>query len=86
MANPAEKTVPRVENDEQEFTFVGKCPNGNSYRIFSYQMTVDGLTKSFYDYEGPAGKGTVQTEAQPRKMAVRICHELADIRDGSKYD
>jgi hypothetical protein len=49
-------------------------------------MEVDGLTQSFYDYEGPAGKGTVRTNAQPKKMATRVCHELADISNGSRFD
>ena len=49
-------------------------------------MDVDGLLQSFYDYEGPAGKGTVRTNTSPKKMAVRVCRELADISDGSKYD
>jgi hypothetical protein len=73
-------------NDEQEFIFAGHCPNGNAYRIHSYQIDIDGLTQAFYDYEGPAGKGTVRTNAAPKKMAVRVCNELADIADGSKYD
>ena len=77
---------PVLGNDEQEFIFAGGCPNGDKYRIFSYQMEVDGLTQSFYDYEGPAGKGTVRTNAQPKKMATRVCHELADISNGSKFD
>ena len=87
-ANPSvpDKSSGISTTDEQVFIFAGKCPNGNVYRIVSYQLDVDGLTKSFYDYEGPAGKGTVQTEIQPRKMVVRICHELADLRDGSKFD
>jgi hypothetical protein len=66
--------------------FAGGCPNGNKYRIYSYQMEVDGLTQSFYDYEGPAGKDTVRTNAQPKKMATRVCHELADIGNGSRFD
>jgi hypothetical protein len=47
---------------------------------------VDGLSQSFYDYEGPAGKGTVRSNVAPKKLAVRVCHELADIQDGSKFD
>jgi hypothetical protein len=73
-------------NDEQEFIFAGRCTNGNAYRIHSYQMDVDGLSQAFYDYEGPAGKGTVRSNAVPKKMAIRVCNELADIADGSKYD
>ncbi len=66
--------------------FTGRCPTGNTYRIHSYQMDVDGLTQAFYDYEGPAGKGTVRTNAPPKKMALRVCNAFADIADGSKYD
>jgi hypothetical protein len=73
-------------NDDATFTFAGRCPTGESYHIFSYQMDVDGLTQSFYDYEGPAGKGTVRTNAPPRKMVSRICHASADISNGSRYD
>jgi len=54
--------------------------------MVSYQMEVDGLTQSFYDYQGPAGKGTVRTNAQPKKMLTRVCRNLADINDGSKFD
>lgn len=84
-----DKTPPyrsAIGNDEQEFTFTGKCPNGDKYRLFSYQMDVDGLTQSFYDYEGPAGKGTVRTNVPPKKMVVRVCHELADIGHGSRFN
>jgi hypothetical protein len=77
---------PVLGNDEQEFIFAGTCPNGDKYRIFSYQMEVDGLTQSFYDFDGPAGKGTIRTNSEPRKMANRVCHELADISNGSRFD
>lgn len=59
------KTV--LGNDEQEFISAGGCTNGDRYRIFSYQMNVAGLTQSFFDYEGPVGKGTVRTNVQPKK-------------------
>ena len=81
-----EQTQYKLGNDEDTFTFVGRCPNGESYRIYSFEMDVDGLLQSFYNYEGPAGKGTVRTNTSPKKMAVRVCRELADISDGSKYD
>jgi hypothetical protein len=61
---------PVLGNDEQEFTFAGDCPNGDKYRIFSYQIEVDGLTQSFYDFEGQAGKGTIRTNAQPKKWQL----------------
>lgn len=75
-----------IRNDDTEIVFIGRCPNGNSYRIFSYQKEIDGSTQSFYDYEGPAGKGTVRTNIQPKKMLARLCRDLADINDGSKFD
>lgn len=66
-------------NDEDSFTFVGKCPSGENYRLFSYQMDVSGSPQSIYDYEGPAGKGKVVTTASPKTMSARICRQLAEI-------
>jgi hypothetical protein len=81
------KTTPvAFGNDEQDFIFTGYCPNGDAYRIHAYQMDIDGLTQAFYDFDGPAGKGSVKTNAAPKKMVVRVCHELADIANGSKFD
>lgn len=65
--------------EEGEYMFAGKCPNGENYRLFSYQMVVHGDAKSFYDYEGPVGRGQVRTNAPPKTMAVRVCRELAEI-------
>jgi len=73
-------------NDDTDFVFAGYCPSGEPYRLFSYQMEVDGLTQSFYDYAGPAGKGTIRTNTQPKKMLTRVCRNLADINDGSIFD
>jgi hypothetical protein len=66
-------------NDEDTFTFAGKCPNGENYRLVSYQMNVSGTPQSFYDYEGPVGKGQVGTTASPKTMSVRVCRQLAEI-------
>ena len=77
---------PKFGNDEQEFVFVGNCPNGSKYRLYSYQLLIDGANQSFYDFAGPAGQGSVRTNAQPKKMVTRVCHELADINSGSKFD
>lgn len=66
-------------NDEDTFTFTGKCPNGDNYRLVSYQTNASGTTQSFYDYEGPAGKGKVSTTASPKTMSVRVCRQLAEI-------
>lgn len=78
--------ITKIGNDEETFTFVGKCPNGSAYRVVSYQAELEGTRQSFYDYQGPAGKGTVRTNTSPQKMVVRLCREQADIADGSKYD
>lgn len=86
FANTNENTTTAIGNDDTEFVFAGRCLNQEAYRIFSYQMEIDGLTQSFYDYEGPAGKGTIRTNIQPKKMLTRLCHHLADIHDGSKFD
>jgi hypothetical protein len=81
-----EQTQKKLGNDEETFTFVGRCANGTSYRLYAYEMDVDGLRQSFYDYEGPAGKSTVRTNTSPKKMALLVCHELADIADNSMHD
>lgn len=78
VASTAKLQAP-LGNDEDTFTFVGKCPNGNNYRIVSYQVDVSGTTQSFYDYEGPVGKGKVSTSASPKTMSVRVCRQLAEI-------
>ena len=66
-------------NDEDTFVFMARCPNGAMYRLFSYDKEVGGIKQSFYDYEGPAGKGTVKTKTAPRVMASRVCLDLAEI-------
>ena len=68
-------------NDDAEFVFAGRCPNGEKYRIFAYTQTFEGQSASFYDYEGPAGKGTVRSNTTPRTLAVRVCRKLAEIID-----
>ena len=69
VASTAKLQAP-LGNDEDTFTFVGKCPNGNNYRIVSYQVDVSGTTQSFYDYEGPVGKGKVSTSATPKLAEI----------------
>lgn len=66
-------------NDEEAFTFTGKCPNGDKYRLVSYQTNISGVRQSFYEYEGPAGIGKVSSEASPKTMSVRVCRHLAEI-------
>lgn len=68
-------------NDEQIFVFMGRCADGAIYRLTAYEKELNGVSYSFYDYEGPAGKGTVKTETPPKTMAVRMCRALAEITD-----
>jgi hypothetical protein len=75
-ANPVE-----LGNDDNEFTFSGQCESGDTYRLLAYQKLIDGKSYAHYDYEGPAGKGTVSTNATPRTMSVRVCRPLAEIID-----
>ena len=74
-----EKQHVTLGNDEDTFTFVGQCPSGAHYRLVSYQTAVSGTSESFYDYDGPAGKGKVSTSATPKTMSVRVCRHLAEI-------
>ena len=85
-ANPTETRIFSIKDDHDEFIFIGKCHDGRPYRLYSYQNSVNGLSLPFYDYEGPVGKGTVKTQAQPRVMAVRICRELAEVADDPNLD
>lgn len=68
-ANPAEAGL----------TITGRCPNGDAFRLVSYDQQVEGLWKSFYDDQGPVGVGTVRTQTVPRVMASRVCIALAEI-------
>jgi hypothetical protein len=68
-ANPAEAGL----------TITGRCPNGDAFRLVSYDKQVEGFWKSFYDYQGPVGAGTVRTQTVPRVMASRVCIALAEI-------
>jgi len=60
-------------------TMTGRCPNGEAFRLFSYDKEVEGYWKSFYDYQGPVGTGTVKTRTAPKVMASRVCVALAEI-------
>ncbi|MEN9617972.1 MAG: hypothetical protein RL406_209 [Pseudomonadota bacterium] len=71
------KTV--LGNDEETFVFTGICPNGEPYRLVSYQKSIGALSSAYYDYDAPVGKGTVQSDAAPKAMAVRVCRKLAEI-------
>jgi len=73
-------------NDETTFVFAGHCSSGETYRLVSYKMDVDGLSQSFYDYEGPVGKGSVKTETAPKVMAARVCRQFAEIVNDNYWD
>ena len=60
-------------------TMTGRCPNGDAYRLVFYEKQVEGHWKSFYDYQGPVGMGTVKTKTVPKVMVSRICIALAEI-------
>ena len=66
-------------NDDDTFIFMGRCPNGEMYRLLAYDKQVDGFKRSFYDYEGPAGKGTIKSQTAPRVIASRVCLALAEM-------
>lgn len=68
-------------NDDNEFVFMGQCPNGERYRLFAYNQVFEGQATAYYDYEGPAGKGTIRSNSTPRTLAVRVCRKLAEIID-----
>ena len=73
-------------NNEDTFVFAGICANGQTYRLMSYQKKIGGLQLSYYDYDGPAGKSTVQSETPPKVMAVRICRPSAEIISASYWE
>jgi hypothetical protein len=75
-----------ADNDEERFVFTGKCATDESYRLVSYRKKVSGLTHSFYDYEGPNGKGTVRSETPPKVMAARVCRRMAEIINANYWE
>jgi len=85
-AAQAENTKSAFENNEETFVFAGKCPNGAAYRLFSYRKNLNGLTRSYYDYEGPVGKGTVLSETSPKVMATRVCRASAEIINANYWE
>ena len=70
---------PALGTDDSTFVFMGVCPNGAMYRLKAYDKWTEGASRSFYDYEGPAGQGTIQTQTPPKTLAVRVCRALAEI-------
>ena len=78
MADEA-STSRLADQTSETYRFVGRCPNGTPYRLFFYEAKIEGVLQSFYDYVGPAGRGTVETNAPPKTMAVRGCRALSEI-------
>ena len=60
-------------------TMTGLCRNGEAFRLVSYEKQVGGMWKSFYDYQGPVGVGTVKTKTVPKVMVSRVCIAMAEI-------
>jgi len=75
----AEPSQPASTRPDLSITMTGRCPNGDAFRLVAYNKEVAGLWKSFYDYQGPVGAGTVRTLTAPRVMASRVCIALAEI-------
>lgn len=67
------------ESNEDVVVFAGRCFNGEEYRLRSYQKLDQAQSKSYYDYMGPAGIGTVQVDTEPNVMVARICLKLAEF-------
>jgi hypothetical protein len=85
-AAKTERMKTELGNDEETFLLTGTCQNGEPYRLFSYQKRTGGLSQSFYDYEGPAGKGSVRSDTYPKVMAVRVCRKLAEIINANYWE
>lgn len=85
-AAPTENTKSAFENNEETFVFAGKCSNDAAYRLFSYRKDLNGSTRSYYDYEGPVGKGTVLSETPPKVMAARVCRASAEIINANYWE
>jgi hypothetical protein len=85
-SNETPSSLLEVKTQVQEFIFVAQCINGHNYQPHSYQMERDGLTMTFYAYQRPAGKVTLQAEVQPQEMTNRTCREIADARNAINFD
>lgn len=72
FANPS---VAKIGEDEVEFLFVDKCKSGESYRLKSYKIEVNGESIQMYDYIGPRGKGTIQSDVDARQAKAFLCNE-----------
>ena len=61
--------------DDTEFVFMDKCKNGATYRLKTYKLTVNGEAIQMYDFDGPRGKGTIQSDVEPREAKALLCLE-----------
>lgn len=86
LAREAKPWDMALGEDEQEFRFMGRCPDGATYRLHAYLKTVNDVNLPFYDYQGPAGVGTVKTAISPKVMAARVCRQRAEILDDPNLD
>lgn len=73
--------APPLGTDETAFVFMGTCDHGEKYRIVAYTQIFEGQPASMYDFEGPAGSGTIRSNTTPRTLAVRVCRKMAEIID-----
>ena len=85
-ASNSESVHTKFDSNADTLVFAGTCANNEPYRLVSYQKSVAGLSQSFYDYDGPNGKGTVQSETQPKVMAARVCIKLAEIINANYWE
>ena len=85
-ASKMERANPNVGDNEETFVFTGTCDNSEPYRLISYQKNIAGMSRSFYDYDGPNGKGTVQAETSPKVMAARVCRKFAEIINANYWE
>jgi hypothetical protein len=85
-ASNTERLNTNLDNNAEQLVFAGTCANNEPYRLVSYQKSVAGQARSFYDYVGPNGKGTVQSETQPKVMATRVCIKLAEIINANYWE
>ena len=85
-ASNTERLNTNLDNNAEQLVFAGTCANNQPYRLVSYQKNVAGQSRSFYDYDGPNGKGTVQSETQPKVMAARVCIKLAEIINANYWE
>jgi hypothetical protein len=62
-------------DDNTEFVFVDKCKSGAAYRLKAYKITVNSEAIQMYDYQGPRGTGTIQSDVEPRQAKALLCQE-----------